>query len=165
MSLPIKYATCCCLRRRDETLFMDYREYPHPLHAGLFSLPGGKLRENETPEQGVAREVLEETGIMVHSLIFRGAILFLNERRTFGGKPAKDNWKVHIFDSYDFDDSQVRASEGRLAWVQNEKAPSLKMHEGDKVIWNWMKQYSRFDAEIVHEGEKLVKANLIHVTI
>lgn len=32
---------------------------------GLWSIPGGRLEDGETPEQGCAREVLEETGLEV----------------------------------------------------------------------------------------------------
>lgn len=36
-----------------------------PPGVGLWSVPGGRLEPGETIEQGVAREVLEETGLVV----------------------------------------------------------------------------------------------------
>jgi len=36
-----------------------------PPGAGLWSIPGGKLEPNETLAQAVAREVREETGLVV----------------------------------------------------------------------------------------------------
>lgn len=37
----------------------------HEPHAGLWSLPGGRIEAGESPEQAVVREVREETGLDV----------------------------------------------------------------------------------------------------
>jgi len=39
----------------------------HAPHAGHWSLPGGRVESDETPEQAVEREVREETGLTVRA--------------------------------------------------------------------------------------------------
>src|SRR3990167_7646197 len=47
---------------RREVLLIKRRDIP------VWVLPGGGLEEGESPEEGVVREVLEETGFAVHPL-------------------------------------------------------------------------------------------------
>lgn len=159
MSLPLHCAVACYMRRGNETLFTDYRNYPHHLHEGKVAITGGHI-ENESPDEANIRETKEETGIKIKKQRLRGIVLFSNDKRTFHGKPAKYNFKVYFYESYDFDDSQMRAKEGELIWVVNEKAIELEMHEGDRHVWEWMQKHEYFEGEIIHEGEKVVSAKL-----
>jgi len=161
MTLPVLEATVCYLRKNGMTLFIDYRNFPHPLHQGYFSPPGGKLEIEETKEQAVIREVLEETHIKINSLIYRGKVLFSNEKRLFGGKPAKNSYLVHYFDSLDFDDNLAQATEGALAWTLEEEINNLPMRKGDRQIWKWLKIYKEIEAEIVEDEKGSINAYLI----
>lgn len=163
MTLPVLEATVCFLRKERKTALVDYTNYPHPLHAGLFAPPGGRLEKGETKETSVKREIWEEQNIRINSLIYRGSVFFNNEKRHFGGKPAKYSFKVFYFDSHDFDDSQAKSREGKLVWVADDFVLELPMHEGDKAIWKWLDRHRLFDAEILHEGEKLVRAALLGI--
>ena len=161
MSLPVVHAVVCYLRRETETLFMDYTSFDHPLHKGKFSPPGGKLEEVEGKETAATREILEETGIIINKMTYRGEVTFLNEQRTFNGKPAKYNFRVYFYDSSDFNDTNARATEGALAWIQNDKVCDIPMHEGDKIIWDWLRKYKEIRAEIIHVGDKLTESSLL----
>jgi mutator protein MutT len=50
---------------RDESLLL-IKKTRGPFQ-GLLDLPGGKIQENETIEQALQREILEETGITAHT--------------------------------------------------------------------------------------------------
>ena len=155
MSLPVKVATACFLRRNGKTLFIDYTNYPHPVHAGKFAPPGGRLDEGETLDNCAIREVAEEQGIVLNNVIYRGKVYFVNGRRTINGKPMNYDFEVHAYDCFDFDDTNARAKEGIPVWVEDNKVLDLPLHEGDRTIWSWLGRYKIFEGEIVHEGERL----------
>jgi 8-oxo-dGTP diphosphatase len=160
MSLPVKTATMCYFRRADDIWVMDYRKHNHPLHAGKFAPPGGKRNDEETLEECIIREVFEETGMKISSVKLRGQVLFFNERRTFGGKPAKNDWQVYVYECYNFDESKARPTEGKFVRIKKEEIESIPMHEGDRKILDWLLQNKGgiFNARIEHVGEQLASA-------
>lgn len=161
MTLPVLEATIGLLRKNGKTLFIDYRNYPHPLHKGFFAFPGGKINLGETKEEGVIRELKEETNIVLQDLIYRGKVLFDNSNRLFGGKPSKYSFLVYYFDSYKFDDSNQKASEGEIVYASDEEAELLPIHKGDKQIWDWLKIYKEIDARVKQDEQGNINATLI----
>ncbi len=161
MTLPFEVATACYLRRDGKTLLIDYTNYPHPIHAGRYSPPGGRLEEGELIDNCVKREIAEEQGILLRNVVWRGMVRFLNEERTINGKPMKHNFDVHIYDCFDFDDARMASKEGVPVWVDNDKVLDLPLHEGDRIIWrDWLSRYKTFGGVIEHEGDKLTSARL-----
>ncbi len=62
--LPLKRAACVLIVGADGTvLAVSRRDDPT-----MWGLPGGKTDPGETPEEAAGREVLEETGLVVHNL-------------------------------------------------------------------------------------------------
>lgn len=164
MTLPWKVATVCFLRDGNKTMLMDYRNFPHPIHEGFYSPPGGKVKteENEDPVTAAKREIGEETGIEVRNLVYRGVIYFLNEKRTIKGRPMKYNFKVYYYDCHDFDAGNERATEGSLEWINSNDVLGKSLHEGDKVIWGWLKQYREIEGLIEQNGERVERAELLY---
>jgi 8-oxo-dGTP diphosphatase len=61
--LPVVACVGAVVRDAEGRLLLIRRG--HDPHAGLWSLPGGRVEAGETLEQAVRREVLEETGLTV----------------------------------------------------------------------------------------------------
>lgn len=58
----------------EEDRLLLVRQYRYPLQGELLELPAGKLDPGETPEQGAARELAEETGYAAGRLTLLGRL-------------------------------------------------------------------------------------------
>lgn len=93
---------------------------------GKWNGPGGKLRLGETPEEGVVREVLEETGLNIQNPRLNGLIDF------YFGEKAEPDWTTYIFHVTDFN-GDIRANdEGELRWFKISEIPYEQMWQDDK---------------------------------
>lgn len=66
----LKY-TICFIKRGNEVLLLN-REYPSWM--GSWNGIGGKLDGGETPLQCVTREILEETGLRLDNVVYKGVV-------------------------------------------------------------------------------------------
>ncbi|URZ02702.1 NUDIX hydrolase [Clostridium felsineum] len=66
----LKY-TICFIKRGEEVLLLN-REKPSWM--GSWNGVGGKLKENETPEECILREIHEETGMKFESIDYKGIV-------------------------------------------------------------------------------------------
>jgi ADP-ribose pyrophosphatase YjhB (NUDIX family) len=63
---------------------------------GMWSIPGGKLEENETTGEGARREFLEETNVNISDMELR--FIGLVPRHTRDGKKVKGLMYVYLLD-------------------------------------------------------------------
>ena len=87
---------------------------------------GGKVRPDETPEAGVAREVYEETGLRVTNLRHHGEVV------CYFGHDAPPVWAVRIFSTSHFKGSLKESSEGVLKWFPLSEIPYDEMWQDDR---------------------------------
>ena len=81
-------------------------------HYGKFNGLGGKLELDESVAFGARREVQEEAGIAMTSLILRGTVSWSN----FG--PKREEWLGFIFLSDEWEGEPLSANdEGSLVWI------------------------------------------------
>ncbi|MDF1513217.1 MAG: NUDIX domain-containing protein [Anaerolineae bacterium] len=94
--------------RGDEVLLMRRRQEPN---LGLWIAPGGKVELDEAPHETARREMLEETGLVVDHLEWKG---FCTEV-----SPLPDwQWMLFIYITRDFTGTlKPNHREGDLAWV------------------------------------------------
>ena len=114
---------------------------------------GGGIEEGESPEDGVRREVLEETGLTLRSQQYRGLITFVS-----------DEWGteyMHLFTSVEFAGELTDCDEGKLEWVRKEDVFRLPIWEGDRIfLKKILTDDGFFTLKLVYRGEKLAEAIL-----
>jgi 8-oxo-dGTP diphosphatase len=95
---------------------------------GYWSLPGGLLETGETLEEGVIREVLEETGLRVKVLEFYG--IFERIMRDAKGR-AEYHYLLHDY-VCKVVDGEMRPGDdvSRVEWIPRVRLKEYKMTEG-----------------------------------
>ena len=131
-------------------------------NSGYFTLPGGKLEEEEKGLEnlegrvkGAKREVKEETGIEPLNLNLIGVILFDNHERTFDNWKNPDNFLVYVYLAGSYKGVARETKEGIPFSVPKEKIDSLPSNPGDKLMYGWIKKGKKFFGVIKHKGNKI----------
>lgn len=114
---------------------------------------GGKFEEGESPEECMAREMREETGLTPRAWRYRGIVTFVS-----------DEWGteyMHLFTCNDFTGTIRECDEGDLEWIDREALLSLPIWEGDKIFLRLLATDAPFfSLKLCYSGSTLVNAVL-----
>ena len=95
---------------------------------GYWSLPGGVLETGERLEEGIEREVLEETGLMVKPL--KVIEIFERIMRDAGGIPEYHYVLIDYLCRATGGLLQAADDVARVAWVARERLTEYRITEG-----------------------------------
>lgn len=147
----IKNTSLCYIERDGCYLMLHRIKKENDANEGKWIGIGGKFEPGETPEQCCRREVMEETGLTLSELTYRGIVDFVS-----------DCWAeeiMHLFSARIADDAGITTdcSEGVLEWIPIEKVTDLPQWEGDREFLRLMQQGAPFfSMKLTYCGEKLV---------
>jgi len=147
--------TLCYLENdRGEYLMMHRVKKEHDVNHDKWVGVGGKLEENESPDQCLLREVKEETGVTLERFQFRGVVTFLS-----------DGWEGEYMYLFTADrwSGTIRSDcpEGELEWVPRDRVPELPIWEGDKLFFRLLEEdRPAFLLTLAYQGDKLVRSEL-----
>ena len=114
---------------------------------------GGKFEENESPEECLLREAMEETGLTLTDYRYCGIVTFVS-----------DKWEgeyMHLFHATGFYGDLIDCNEGTLEWVDRETFAALPQWEGDRIFLSLMEQkVPFFSLKLCYEGDRLVYSAL-----
>lgn len=158
----MNYGNLLYLCVNEEVLMMkkDFRE--KDLNSKFYAIPGGKIEGNEKGIKkingrrfSVMRESDEETGLVPYNPKFRGSVLFDNSEREFPGGRKFGDFYVVIFSSNSYTGTLKSSEEGEPIWVPKNEVLTKPMHEGDRLLYEWIFQDKPFSGVIYHKGNKV----------
>lgn len=111
------------------------------------------MRNGESPEECIIREVKEETGLTLKSYKLRGVITYNFENN--------ETEYMYLFTANEFEGEITECNEGELKWVKKEEIEKLNLWEGDKIFLKKIKKDDKFfTIKIEYNGDKLIKYKL-----
>ncbi|MBR6184795.1 MAG: 8-oxo-dGTP diphosphatase [Clostridia bacterium] len=119
--------TTLCYVEKDQCYLMLHRiKKDQDENAGKWIGIGGHVEEDESPEECVRREAMEEAGMELNDLRLRGVITFI--------LPDWGNELTFLYTARAETESLPECAEGVLRWVPIAEIPRLKLWEGDRVF-------------------------------
>ncbi|MCQ2776638.1 MAG: 8-oxo-dGTP diphosphatase [Bacilli bacterium] len=123
------------------------------MNGGKWIGVGGKIEPNETPLEGIIRELKEETGLDLKSAKLRAKLYFYNN--DYGEV-------IYQYTSEDFEGELIDCDEGTLKWVPFDQIMFLPLWEGDKeflpLLINEKTPY--FEMDLIYKNDKFVKCSV-----
>ena len=146
--------TLCYITRGNDVLMLHRVKKKNDVNKDKWIGIGGKFLENESPDDCLLREALEETGLTLTSWRCRGIVTFLTNG------PWEGEY-MYLFTADDFKGNLKTCDEGDLQWVSRDFLDSLPQWEGDKIFLDLLWQDAPFFLlKLRYEGDKLVEAVL-----
>ncbi len=116
---------------------------------------GGKFEPRESPEDCARRETLEETGLTIGDMEYRGVVTFIYQDITE---------YMHLFSSEDFSGEIKTCDEGELEWVEIKRICDLPIWEGDKVFFRLLEQKAPFfSVKLVYDDDGNLLSHEEHI--
>lgn len=149
----MKNTTLCYITRHDSYLMLHRVKKRNDPNQDKWIGIGGHLEEGESPEDGVLREVLEETGLRLTRYRYRGIVTFVSDR-----------WEgeyMHLFTTDGFEGTLRECDEGNLEWIRKADFAAMPQWEGDRIFLRLLESDAPFfSLKLCYTGEHLTSAVL-----
>ena len=147
-------STLCYITRGDEVLMLHRVKKKNDINKDKWIGIGGKFEADETPDECLLREAMEETGLALTSWRCRGVVTFLTEN-------PQDGEYMYLFTADGFEGELKECDEGDLQWISREFLDQLPKWEGDQIFLDLLWQDAPFFLlKLRYQGSTLVEAVL-----
>ena len=114
--------TLCYIEKDGKYLMLHRVKKENDINRDKWIGVGGKLEQDESPEECLLRETYEETGLTLTDYRLRGVITFVSDRW--------DTEHMFLYKADDFTGELKECDEGELVWVDKEDILSLSLGGG-----------------------------------
>ena len=129
--------TLCYVLRGDEVLMLHRVKKKNDINKDKWIGIGGKFEGQESPDECLLREAMEETGLTLTSWQCRGVVTFLTEN------PEEGEF-MYLFTADGYEGELKECNEGDLQWVKREFLDQLPKWEGDRIFLELLWQDAPF---------------------
>lgn len=148
--------TLCYIERDDKYLMLHRVSKKNDISKDKWLGVGGRFEANESPEECMQREILEETGYNIpkDELKFRGLVTFVSGRG--------DYELMSLFTAPAPGEEPSDCDEGKLEWIKKSDVYGLNLWEGDKIFFKLLKERKDFfSLKLVYDRkDNLIEADL-----
>ena len=150
----IRNTTLCYIEQDGKYLMLHRVKKKNDINHDKWIGIGGKFEFQESPEDCLLREALEETGLTLTAWRYRGIVTFISG-------PEDDAEYMHLFTAHGFHGELKTCDEGDLEWIEKSRLRELTLWEGDKLFLELLEQDAPFfSLKLVYEGDTLKQAVL-----
>jgi 8-oxo-dGTP diphosphatase len=147
-------STLCYVLRGNDVLMLHRVKKKNDVNKDKWIGIGGKFEKNESPDECLLREAMEETGLKLTSWRCRGIVTFLPN------EPWEGEY-MYLFTADEFEGEVGQCNEGDLQWVSRDFLDQLPKWEGDKIFLELLWQDAPFFLlTLRYDGDKLTEAVL-----
>lgn len=146
--------TLCYIEQDNKYLMLHRIKKKQDINEGKWIGVGGKIEETESPEDCMAREVYEETGLTVIKYRYCGIVTFVSDQY--------ETEYMHLFIIHEFVGKIIDCNEGVLEWVEKKKLSELPHWKGDLIFLSLLadKKVPFFSLKLTYQKDDLVQAIL-----
>ena len=146
----MKETTLCYIEKNNKYLMLHRTKKTNDPNKEKWIGVGGKIEKDESVEECLLREVMEETGLVLTEYQYRAKIYFYSD--------TYDDEIMYLYTATEFTGELTECKEGELAWIEKSDVLNLNLWEGDKVFLQKILKddIQPFIMKLYYEGEKLV---------
>lgn len=150
----MKLTTLCYIEKDEKYLMLHRVVKKNDTNKDKWIGVGGRFEADESPQDCVLREVLEETGYRLTSYKLRGIVTFVS------GKYETEY--MFLFTADGFEGEPIECDEGVLEWVDKKSVYDLNIWEGDKIFFRLLEERDAFFSLklVYNENDELIESVL-----